>query len=48
MIALMDVNNWTKKDFAVTSELKTSEQAQALCDRCNWASKWHYARNRIT
>lgn len=32
MMALMDVNNWAKKDFAVTSELKTSEQAQALCD----------------
>ncbi|GHM58080.1 MAG: C4-dicarboxylate ABC transporter substrate-binding protein [Candidatus Mesenet longicola] len=32
MTALMDVNNWTKKDFAVASELKTSEQAQALCD----------------
>ncbi len=32
MVALMDVNGWTKKDFSVASELKTSEQAQALCD----------------
>ncbi len=30
--ALMDLKGWTKRDFALASELKASEQAQALCD----------------
>ncbi len=32
MAALMDVKGWTKKSFKLASELKASEQAQALCD----------------
>ncbi|MGH1462810.1 MAG: TAXI family TRAP transporter solute-binding subunit [Neptuniibacter sp.] len=32
MQVLMDAKGWTASDFALTSELKASEQASALCD----------------
>jgi hypothetical protein len=32
MEVLMDVYGWTKDDFKLASELKSAEQAQALCD----------------
>lgn len=32
MQALMQIKQWTKKDFALTTELPASEQAEALCD----------------
>ncbi len=32
MQVLMQLKNWTKDDFKMISELKASEQAQALCD----------------
>lgn len=32
MEVLMEAKGWTKKDFALTSELKASEQSKALCD----------------
>ena len=32
MEVLMDAKGWTKDDFALASELKSSEQSQALCD----------------
>ena len=32
MEAIMEVKGWTKSDFKLASELKASEQAQALCD----------------
>ncbi len=32
MEVLMDALGWTKKTFALASELKSSEQSQALCD----------------
>ncbi|HEC14677.1 MAG TPA: TAXI family TRAP transporter solute-binding subunit [Rhodospirillales bacterium] len=32
MEVLMNALGWTKKTFALTSELKSSEQSQALCD----------------
>jgi hypothetical protein len=32
MEVLMDVKGWTMDDFALASELKSAEQAQALCD----------------
>ncbi|PLX39497.1 MAG: C4-dicarboxylate ABC transporter substrate-binding protein [Hyphomicrobiales bacterium] len=32
MEVLMEAKGWTKDDFALASELKSSEQAQALCD----------------
>ena len=32
MEVVMEAKGWTKADFAVASELKASEQSQALCD----------------
>ena len=32
MEVLMEAKGWTNKDFALTSELKASEQSKALCD----------------
>ena len=32
MLSLIKVKGWTTKDFLVTSDLKSSEQVQALCD----------------
>lgn len=32
MEVLMEAKGWTTKDFALTSELKASEQSKALCD----------------
>ncbi|ABD44977.1 TRAP transporter solute receptor, TAXI family protein [Ehrlichia chaffeensis str. Heartland] len=32
MLKLLGEKGWTKKDFSVMAELKSSEQAQALCD----------------
>lgn len=32
MMTLFKVKGWTQKDFLVTSDLKSSEQVQALCD----------------
>lgn len=32
MEVVMKAKGWTKKDFALASELKSAEQAQALCD----------------
>lgn len=32
MDAVMEVKGWTKTDFQLASELKSAEQAQALCD----------------
>jgi TRAP transporter TAXI family solute receptor len=32
MEVLMEAKGWTSKDFALTSELKASEQSKALCD----------------
>ncbi|CEI85461.1 immunogenic protein [Ehrlichia minasensis] len=32
MLKLLNEKGWTRKDFSVMAELKSSEQAQALCD----------------
>ena len=32
MHQLMEIKGWTEKDFKLATDLKTSEQAQALCD----------------
>ncbi|ANC34261.1 NMT1/THI5 like protein [Anaplasma phagocytophilum] len=32
MLGLMELKGWTTKDFLVTSDLRASEQVQALCD----------------